>query len=93
LKINSTSPTGHYYLGLILIKSRNYTEAQKEMELAIANGGDGLALAHKYLGGLYMSANRNKDAADHLEKYLELEPKAKDADQIKTTIKDLRAKS
>lgn len=93
LKINNTSPTAHYYLGLILIKSRNYTEAQKEMELAIANGGDGLALAHKYLGGLYMSANRNKDAADHLEKYLELEPKAKDADQIKTTIKDLRAKS
>jgi Tfp pilus assembly protein PilF len=93
LKMNSTSPTGHYYLGLILIKSRNYTEAQKEMELAIANGGDGLAPAHKYLGGLYMSAKRNKEAADHLEKYLQLEPKAKDADQIKSTIKDLRAKS
>ena len=93
LKLNSGSPTGHYYLGLILIKSRNYSEAQKEMELAIANGGDGLALAHKYLGGLYMSAKRPKEAADHLEKYLQLEPKAKDAEQIKITINDLRAKS
>ena len=92
LKMNSTSPTGHYYLGLILIKLRNYSEAQTEMELAISNGGDGLALAHKYLGGLYMSAKRNKEAADHLEKYLALEPKAKDADQIRGTIKELREK-
>lgn len=92
LKLNNASPTAHYYLGLIMIKSRNYAEAQSEMEAAIANGGDGLALAHKYLGGLYMSAKRNKEAADHLEKYLQLDPKAKDAEQIRGTIKDLREK-
>jgi hypothetical protein len=39
-----------------------------------------------------MSAKRNKEAADELEKYLQLDPKAKDADQIRGTIKDLRAK-
>jgi TolA-binding protein len=92
LKINNASPTAHYYLGLILIKARKYPEAQAEMEAAIANGGDGLALAHKYLGGLYLSAKRNKEAADHLEKYLQLDPKAKDADQVRGTIKDLRGK-
>ncbi|MGZ5434451.1 MAG: tetratricopeptide repeat protein [Pyrinomonadaceae bacterium] len=91
LRMNKTSPTSHYYLGLILIKSRSYAEAQAEMEAAIANGGDSLALAHKYLGGLYISAKRNKDAADQLEKYLELDPKAKDAEQIRSTIKQLRA--
>lgn len=90
LKIPGPNP--HYYLGLTLIRFRKYDEAQKEMELAIANGGEGLALAHKYLGGLYMTAKRHKQAADHLEKYLQLEPKAKDAEQIKSTIKDLRAK-
>ena len=47
---------------------------------------------NKYLGGLYMSAKRNKEAADHLEKYLQLDPKARDADQIRNTIKDLRSK-
>jgi hypothetical protein len=30
------------------------------METAIADGGQDLALAHKYLGGLYMSSNRPK---------------------------------
>jgi Tfp pilus assembly protein PilF len=92
LKLNSTSAIAHYYVGLIMIRSRKYPEAQKEMELSIASGGENLALAHKYLGGLYMSAKRNKDAADELEKYLQLDPKAKDADQIRGTIKDLRAK-
>ena len=92
LKLNSPGPSAHYYLGLTLIKLRQYAEAQTEMELAISNGGENLALAHKYLGGLYMSARRNKDAADQLEKYVQLDPKAKDAEQIRGTIKDLRSK-
>jgi len=92
LKMNSAGPNAHYYLALTLIKYRKYEEAQKEMELAVANGGDNLALAHKYLGGLYMSAKRNKEAADQLEKYLQIDPKAKDAEQIRGTIKDLRSK-
>lgn len=92
LKANSTSPSGHYYLGLVLIKTKRYAEAQTEMESAIANGGQDLALAHKYLGGLYLSSNRSKDAADQLEKYLELDPKAPDAERIRGTIKDLRSK-
>src|SRR5438067_5346292 len=90
LALNSFGPSAHYYLGLTSIKLRHYQEAQKEMELAISNGGDNLALAHKYLGGLYMSAQRNKDAADQLEKYLQIDSKARDAEQIRSTIKDLR---
>ena len=92
LLLKSPGPNAHYYLGLTLIRLRKYGEAQSEMETAIANGGDSLAQAHKYLGGLYMSAKRNKDAADQLEKYLQLDPKAKDAEQIRGTIKDLRSK-
>lgn len=92
IKLNSRGPNAHYYLGLVLIRLRKYTEAQSEMELAVSNGGENLAPAHKYLGGLYMSAKRNKDAADQLEKYLQLDPKARDAEQIRTTIKELRSK-
>lgn len=92
LKMNATTSVGHYYLGLILIKARRYAEAQQEMETAIANGGQDIALAHKFLGGLYMSSNRPKDAADQLDKYLELDPKAPDAEKIRGTIKDLRSK-
>ena len=92
LKLNSPGPSAHYYLGMTLIKTKRYGEAQTELELAIANGGENLAQAHKYLGGLYMSAHKNKEASDELEKYLQLDPKAADADRIKGTIKDLRSK-
>ncbi len=92
ISLNSPGPRAHYYLGLALIKQRKYDEAQKELELAISNGGENLAQAHRYLGGLYQSAHRNKDAADELEKYLKLDPKAADAERIKGIIKDLRSK-
>ena len=90
IKLSPNGPTAHYYLGLTMVSLKRYPEAQKELELAISNGGENLALAHKYLGGLYMSAHRNKEAADQLEKYLQLEPKSPDADRIRNTIKDLR---
>lgn len=92
LKLKSTGPSAHYYLGMTLLKLRRYEEAQVELESAIKNGGENLALAHKYLGGLYMSARRNKEASDELEKYLQLDPKAADAERIKGTIRDLRNK-
>lgn len=88
LKLNG--PTVHYYLGLTLVSLKRYPDAQAELELAIKNGGESLALAHKYLGGLYMAAHRKKEAADELEKYLQLDPKAPEAEKIKTTIKELR---
>lgn len=91
IKLNSPGPTGHYYLGMTLVSERKYADAQEELELAISNGGDNIALAHKYLGGLYMGS-KNPKAADELEKYLKLDPKAADAERIKGTIKDLRSK-
>jgi Flp pilus assembly protein TadD len=92
LELKSSGPTAHYYLGLTLISLKRYPDAQTEFEATIANGGENLALAHKYLGGLYMSAKKNREAAEHLEKYLKLDPKAPDAERIKGTIKDLRDK-
>lgn len=91
IKLNAGSATAHYYLGITLISLKKYGDAQAELETAIKHGGDNFALAHKYLGGLYMNDNnRKKDAADELEKYLQLDPKARDADRIKETIKKLR---
>ena len=92
LELKSGGPTAHYYLGLTLVSLKQYGDAQKEFELTLSNGGENIALAHKYLGGLYMNAQKNKEAADELEKYLKLDPKAADAERIKGTIKDLRNK-
>lgn len=92
IKLNNAMAKAHYYLGLTLIAAKQYGEAQAEFELTISNGGDNIAPAHKFLGGLYMSAHKNQQAADELEKYLKLDPKAADAERIRGTIKDLRSK-
>lgn len=92
VKLSSTDPVSHYYLGLTLVSLKQYAEAETELELTIKNGGDNLALAHKFLGGLYLSSGKRQQAADELEKYLKLDPKAADAERIKGTVKDLRSK-
>jgi tetratricopeptide (TPR) repeat protein len=90
LKLKSAGPSAHYYLGLTLLKLKRLDEAQAEMEATIKNGGDNIALAHRMLGGLYMGQHRNQEAANELEKYLQVDPKAPDADRIKDSIKQLR---
>ncbi len=91
LELKSQGPTAHYYLGLTYISLKRYPDAVTELEAAVANGGENLALAHKYLGGLYMNnPDKKQEAANELEKYLTLDPKAADAEKIKGTIKDLR---
>ncbi len=91
IELKSAGPSAHYYLGLIMISTKRYSQAVPAFEAAIANGGENLALAHKYLGGLYMNT-KPQEAADELEKFLKLDPKAIDADKIKGTIKELRSK-
>jgi tetratricopeptide (TPR) repeat protein len=91
IKLNGKSATAHYYLGITLISLKHYAEAQSELETSVKNDNN-IALAHKYLGGLYMNdSSKKKEAADELEKYLKLDPKAHDADRIKDSIKKLRS--
>lgn len=92
VELKATGPMAHYYLGMTLVGLKRHSEALPEFEATVANGGENIALAHRYLGGLYMSANKPQQAADELEKYLKLDPKAPDAERIKGTIKDLRSK-
>lgn len=92
LKISST-PTAHMYLGLTLISAKKFDEAQRELEMAISTGGENLAQAHRYLGGLYWQKHDYRRAIDELEVYLRLTPNAPDAELVRGTIKDLRAKS
>jgi tetratricopeptide (TPR) repeat protein len=90
IKLNTPGPSAHYYLGMTLVKTRKYDEAQTELELAIKNGGANIALAHRFLGGLYQRAHKDKEAADEFETYLKLDPKVKDAETIKSIIQKLR---
>ncbi len=92
LKKNPSSPSAHYYLGLTLLKLNSYEEAEKELLSAVSSGGENIAMAHYYLGGLYWGRHEYKKAADALEMYLRLAPQVENAARLRATIKVLRAK-
>jgi Flp pilus assembly protein TadD len=93
VKKNEHSFTAHMYLGIALISFKNYAEAETELKKAVTLGGAKAGQAHYYLGGVYWQTGRLKEAADELDQYLQLEPKAANAERVRATIKDLRSKS
>jgi Flp pilus assembly protein TadD len=93
VKKNENAFTAHLYLGITLIHFKNYTEAETELRKAATLGGQKASQAHYYLGGLYWQTGNFKQAADELDAYLKLEPKAANAEKVKSTIKELRSKS
>jgi tetratricopeptide (TPR) repeat protein len=89
---NASSPTAHFYIGVILLKRRETDEAEKELRAAVTAGGDRVAVAHYYLGGIYWGRQDYKRAAEELETFLRLAPDAPEAERVRSTIKELRAK-
>lgn len=81
------------YLGASLAHLNKLDAAETQLKAAIAaNDSETTALAHRYLGGIYLQKKRNSDAAEELQKYLDLVPKAPDADRLKATIAELKKK-
>jgi Flp pilus assembly protein TadD len=92
VKKNDQSFAAHHYLGMTLIVKKSFADAETVLRRAIELGGPRAGLAHYYLGGVYWQLGKRQQAADELEAYLKLEPKAPEADKIRGTIKDLRSK-
>jgi Tfp pilus assembly protein PilF len=90
---NEHAYTAHLYFGITLIYVKNYTEAEMELRKAVTIGGPKASQAHYYLGGLYWQTRKHQQAADELETFLKLEPKAANAEKLRNTIKELRNKS
>ena len=80
------------YLGLTVISAKKIDEARVELETAVATGGANLGQAHKFLGGIYWQKHEYRRAIDEFETYLRLTPNAPDAERIRGTINELRAK-
>jgi tetratricopeptide (TPR) repeat protein len=92
LNRNAESPVAHMYLGLALLSEKNLVEAQTELARAASSKNEQVAKAHYYLGGIYWGNREYERAADELETYLKLVPRAPDAEKIRGTIKELRSK-
>lgn len=93
LKRLDKSAAGHLYLGIALIGLKQTAEAELELQQAVRLGGDQMGQAHRWLGGIYWAKKEYKRAADEIETYLKLTPKAPDAEQLRGMVKDLRSKS
>lgn len=90
IRLKEASATAHSYLGVVLIKLGRLDEAEKELLRSIAIGGSSGITAHRYLAALYRERGDRARAIEQLETYLRLAPNARDADQVRMTIKDLQ---
>lgn len=90
LEKNEGSAMAHYYLGRALATLRKFDEGEKELQRAIALGGEGVSAAHRYLGAIYNDRGDARRAITELETYLKLVPSARDAEQIRQIIKELK---
>jgi Tfp pilus assembly protein PilF len=92
LKKNNAVPTAHMYLGIALLNQKKLDDAEAELLLAANSNSSEVSSAHRYLGGIYWGKRDYKRAADELETYLKLVPKAPDAERTRAAIKELRTK-
>jgi len=90
---NDSLATAHMYLGISLARQHKLDEAEKELLLAITKSSAGVALAHRYLGGVYWAKKDYQKAADQLELYLKLMPNASDAARTREEIAKWRNKT
>jgi len=69
---------------------KNLSQAETELQTIIKLGGNEVPIAYRYLGALYKEQGKKEEAIAALEKYLQLDPKVKDAESIRQIIKELR---
>lgn len=93
INLNNSAPTAHMYLGIVLAIQRKLEEGEKELKIAIASRSVEVALAHRYLAGIFLERHEYALAAGELETYLKLIPKAADADLLRQKIRELRSKT
>ncbi|MFS8085750.1 MAG: tetratricopeptide repeat protein, partial [Acidobacteriota bacterium] len=91
--LNDSAPTAHMYLGIVLAIQRKLEEGEKELKAAIDSRSNDVALAHRYLGGVFLEKRQYQLAAAELETYLKLAPNAADAEWLRQKIKELHNKS
>lgn len=92
-ELDKNAVTPHYYLGVLYMQNHDLEGAQKEMEIARSLKGEkDFPLVHKYLGGIYWARKEYRMAAEELERYITLAPDAKDAEQARRAVAELKAR-
>ncbi|MFL6216275.1 MAG: tetratricopeptide repeat protein [Blastocatellia bacterium] len=86
------SADAYLWLGRALRRTSQADQAEAAFKRARDLSSGKYSEVHRQLAGLYMDQKRYREAADALEQVLKTEPKAADAEKIKTIITQLREK-
>lgn len=90
---DGSSGRAQFYLGRAMTSLGKYDAAENALRQTIVIGAEDAVEAHRYLGAVYIEKRDSLRAADELDLYLKLAPKAKDAEKIRAIIKDLRSQA
>ncbi|HET9788889.1 MAG TPA: tetratricopeptide repeat protein, partial [Pyrinomonadaceae bacterium] len=90
IAIDNKSTNANLWLGMLLRQTGQLDEAETYLKQADQLAGSKLPEAHWQLALLFNQLKRYKEAADHLELFLKVQPEAKDAALIKKLIQKLR---
>lgn len=91
--LNEKSVNANLWLGIALRQTSRPDEAEAYLRRADVLAESKLPDAHWQLALLFNQLKRYKEAADELEKFLKVQPDARDAELIKKLIQRLRAQS
>lgn len=91
VEIKDQDAVGHYFLGQTIANLGDFDGAEKELLMALDLGGEQMKEAHRLLAIIYGSTGEKKRAVNHLETYLQLNPRASDADQLRKVIEGYKA--
>lgn len=90
IAIDNKSTNANLWLGMLLRQTGQLDEAETYLKQADQLAGSKLPEAHWQLALLFNQLKRYKEAADHLELFLKVQPEAKDTALIKKLIQRLR---
>jgi tetratricopeptide (TPR) repeat protein len=90
ITLNQGSTNANLWFGMLLRYSSKFEEAETYLKQADQLAGSKNADAHWQLALLYNQLKRPKEAADHLELFLKIQPDSRDAENIKKLIQRLR---
>lgn len=88
--LDEKSGAARLHRGHALIRLGRGAEAEAELRRAVELGGPATALAHRYLGALYVERGDDTRAAAALTEYLRLAPDAADAAQVRAILAGLK---
>lgn len=90
VKLRQDSAVGHYFLGQSLANLGKFVDGEKELIIAVTTGGPEMKEGYRLLAIIYSYSGDNLRAATALETYLQLAPKAADAERLREKIAELR---